>query len=130
MPHIVEVITATDNEWYPVEWDISRFKGETVVIEVVDGDDAGGISVDHFEQFNDQYAFLPSCMQILPGVCPDDKDATCFFFEGDPTAYKRVKATIVSSGTYCRDVPMGDAGSKVGEMVAKMGSTGDRKSVV
>jgi len=127
MPTIKEMPSATDAQWYPVEWDLSKHVGDVAILEVTDGDPNNGISVDHFEWYNDGAGCLPACMKIKDSTCDGE---TCFYFENDPTPYTVLQKTGSNSGMYCRNVPYGSSGSPIGPGVTQMCKEGAKSGKV
>jgi hypothetical protein len=129
MPFVIERPSSDNGDWYPVNWDLSQFIGETAVIEVADADTDAAVKVDEFTFFNDAHACLPGCMDIVPAVLEDG--STSFHFEKDHTPYVLVKATNDNGdGVYCRQGPVAEGGSRIGPGVGTMTLTNDRNGNV
>merc|ERR1711988_1092882 len=103
--------------WYPVEWDVSQFKGKTVVVEVGDFSPTSSISVDNFEFYNSRMGCLPTCMDIRDDICDGE---TCFYLEMDEVPYRKVKSLGAVKGVYCRDGAKNLPGSAIGPGVLQM----------
>merc|ERR1719453_2833697 len=125
MPSVIHVVSNhNDNEWYPVEWDVSNFVGETAILEIADHDKAGSIGVDSFKNTNTDSGCLPTCLSIDRDTCDG---APCYSFEGDKAKYLQVKRTGATSGVYCYDAPEGARGTKIGDRRSGLGAMGRLK---
>jgi len=116
MPFITQTVSGVG--WYPVEWDVSSYVGETAVLTVKDFDPNASVAVDSFGQFNDKHECLPSCMKIQDDTCAGE---TCFYFENDEVPYTKVKAVDEGiSGMYCRAGSRKAGGSPIGPGIEAM----------
>jgi len=94
------VPTAT-NVIEDVVWDVSEYRGETVVVVVTDSDSASSVYFNDLKMFNTAPGCLPECLKI-------QEQPEGFKFMSDSRLYKRVGGDELglkakAPGLYCRD---------------------------